>query len=223
MKKLTGGQSVVESLKVENVRHVFGLIGSAAMEVFDALYDAEDIQFIGVRDERTGCHMADGYARASGNAGVILAGQNGPGATNLATGLAQAKAAFSPVVAIAGALSSEHVYREAFQEVDQQSLFAPITKRAWTVGQTSRVPEIFQEAFRSAMTPRYGPVIVNLPRDVLANTATFPEFQQPQRYRSTSVPEGNRGDIKNAARGRRGDLELPFRYNRSGLPPVAGH
>lgn len=222
MKRLTGGQAVVESLKVENVRHVFGLIGSAAMEVFDALYDAEEIQFIGVRDERTGCHMADGYARASGNAGVILAGQNGPGATNLATGLAQAKAAFSPVVAVAGALSSEHVYRDAFQEVDQQSLFAPITKRAWTVGQTSRVPEIFREAFRLAMTPRCGPVIVNLPRDVLANTAEFPKFQKPQHYRSTSVPRGNKGDIKRAA-ALLCDAEKPVIVAGGGIKNTCGH
>ena len=94
MMKLTGGQAVVESLRVENTSHLFGLIGSATMEIFDALYDADDIRFIGVHDERTGAHMADGYARASGKPGVVLAGQNGPGATNLVTGLAQANAAF---------------------------------------------------------------------------------------------------------------------------------
>ena len=147
MKKLTGGQAAVESLRAEDVRIVFGLIGSATMEIFDALYDAADIRFIGVRDERTGTHMADGYARASGNSGVILAGQNGPGATNLVTGLAQAKAAYSPVVSIAGALSSEHVYRDAFQEIDQQALFTPITKQTWTVTHTTRVPEIFVKRF----------------------------------------------------------------------------
>ena len=79
------------------------------MEMFDALYDASEINFIGIHDERTGTHMADGYSRASGNAGVVLAGQNGPGATNLETGLAQAMAAFSPVVSIAGALSTQHL------------------------------------------------------------------------------------------------------------------
>ncbi|MEM7293910.1 MAG: thiamine pyrophosphate-binding protein, partial [Pseudomonadota bacterium] len=120
MTSLSGGQAAVASLQAENVSHVFGLIGSATMEMFDALYDASDIQLIGVHDERTGTHMADGFARASGKPGVVLAGQNGPGATNLVTGLAQAKAAFSPVVSIAGALSSEHIYRDAFQEVDQQ-------------------------------------------------------------------------------------------------------
>ena len=81
MRELSGGQAAVASLEAEKVEHVFGLIGSATMEIFDALYDAEGIKFIGVRDERTGTHMADGYARATGKAGVVIAGQNGPGAT----------------------------------------------------------------------------------------------------------------------------------------------
>ena len=81
--KLKGGQAAVQALKREKTKHVFGLIGSATMEMFDALYHEKDIKFIGVRDERTGAHMADGYARASNRPGVILAGQNGPGATIL--------------------------------------------------------------------------------------------------------------------------------------------
>lgn len=169
------------------------------MELFDALYDAKDIRFIGVHDERTGTHMADGYARASGHPGIILAGQNGPGATNLVTGLAQAKAAFSPVVSIAGALSSEHVYRDAFQEVDQQALFTPITKKTWTVTQTSRIPEMFREAFRVAMTPRQGPVQINLPRDVLSQSAMFPPFQSPDSYRSRNVAVAAQNQIVQAA------------------------
>src|SRR5688572_3274363 len=141
MTEMSGGKAVVESLQAEGVKHVFGLIGSAGMEIFDALYDAKDVRFIGVRDERTGTHMADGYARASASAGVIIAGQNGPGATNLVTGLSQALAAYSPVVALAGSLSSAHVYRDAFQEVDQQALFRPVTKKTWTLTQTRRIPE----------------------------------------------------------------------------------
>ena len=199
MKTLSGGQAAVEALKVENVEQVFGLIGSATMEMFDALYDANEINFIGVHDERTGTHMADGYARASGKAGVILAGQNGPGATNLVTGLAQAKAAFSPVVSIAGSLSSAHVYRDAFQEVDQQSLFKPITKQTWTVTSTDRVPEMFREAFRVAMSPRRGPVQLNLPRDVLSATAEFDELQRPQAYRADDSPAASAQKIKQAA------------------------
>ena len=124
---MSGGQAAVLSLKKEKTKHVFGLIGSATMEMFDALYKEKSINFIGVRDERTGTHMADGYARALNKPGVILAGQNGPGATNLVTGIAQAAAAFSPVISIAGSVSTNHVYRDSFQEVDQQTLFQPIT------------------------------------------------------------------------------------------------
>ncbi|MEM8645569.1 MAG: thiamine pyrophosphate-binding protein [Pseudomonadota bacterium] len=199
MVKLSGGQAAIEALKAEGVGHVFGLIGSATMEMFDALYDADTISFIGVHDERTGTHMADGYARATGRAGVILAGQNGPGATNLVTGLAQAKAAFSPVVSIAGALSSGHVYRDAFQEVDQQALFVPITKKTWTVTQTERVPEMFREAFRVALSPRRGPVQINLPRDVLSGQAEFDDFQAPEHYRAHDVPAAAQERIEHAA------------------------
>lgn len=198
--KLSGGQAAIEALKAERVGHVFGLIGSATMEMFDALYDADSIKFIGVHDERTGTHMADGYARVTGQAGVILAGQNGPGATNLVTGLAQAKAAFSPVVSIAGSLSSGHVYRDAFQEVDQQALFTPITKKTWTVTQTDRVPEMFREAFRTAMTPRRGPVQINLPRDVLSAQVEFDSLQSPEQYRAQDVPATSSDGVTQAVR-----------------------
>ena len=197
--RMSGGQAAVEALRAEGTRHVFGLIGSATMEMFDALYDADDVTFIGVHDERTGTHMADGYARASGGTGVVLAGQNGPGATNLVTGLAQAKAAYSPVVSIAGALSTAHQYRDAFQEVDQQALFEPITKKTWTVPSADRVPEIFREAFRTALAPRRGPVQVNLPRDVLAAQADFADWPAPSSYRPDSLPSAHPHQIKAAA------------------------
>lgn len=200
MTTMTGGQAAVAALQTEKVEHVFGLIGSATMEMFDALYDSPDIDFIGVHDERTGTHMADGYARASGRAGVILAGQNGPGATNLVTGLAQAAAAFSPVVSIAGAISSTHLYRDAFQEVDQQALFKPVTKKTWTATGADRVPEMFREAFRIALTPRQGPVQLNLPRDVLAAQADYPAFQSPRAYRSQTVPGAAQSAIEQAAK-----------------------
>ena len=183
MTKMSGGQAAVAALQAEKVDRVFGLIGSATMEMFDALYDAEGISFVGVRDERTGTHMADGFARASGSPGVFLAGQNGPGATNLVTGLAQASAAYSPVVSLAGSLASSHVYRDAFQEVDQQALFRPVTKKTWTVTSAERVPEMMREAFRTAMSPRRGPVQLNLPRDILSKTADFEPMQAPENYR----------------------------------------
>jgi len=196
MIRLTGGQAAIKSLETENVEYVFGLIGSATMEMFDALYDSKKIKFIGVHDERTGVHMADGYARSSGKPGIFLAGQNGPGATNLTTGLAQSMAAYSPVVSIAGSLSTEHIYRDAFQEVDQQSLFKPITKKTWTITQTKRIPEIFREAFRVSMSPRKGPVQINTPRDILAESSDFDNFQKPENYRSNNLPVASPDTIK---------------------------
>ena len=200
MKTMSGGQAAVAALENEDTEIVFGLIGSATMEMFDALHDSQSIRFIGVHDERTGTHMADGYARASGKAGVVLAGQNGPGTTNLVTGLAQAKAAFSPVVSIAGALSTAHQYRDAFQEVDQQSLFTPITKKTWTVPSADRVPEIIREGFRAAMTPRCGPVQINLPRDVLAAQADYAAMPSPAQYRNQSLPHPDSTLLEQAAR-----------------------
>lgn len=212
----------VESLKAEQVSHVFGLIGSATMELFDALYDADSIKMIGVHDERTGTHMADGYARASGSAGVILAGQNGPGATNLVTGLTQAAAAFSPVVSIAGALSSGHVYRDAFQEVDQQALFTPITKKTWTVTSTDRVPEMFRAAFRTALTPRRGPVQLNIPRDVLSGQADIDHFQAPQNYRNHSCPAASDDAVAAAAAALRAAAR-PVIIAGGGIKNTGGH
>ena len=199
MALLSGGQAAVEALKAEKIDFVFGLIGSATMEMFDALYDAKDIKLIGVHDERTGTHMADGYARASGKTGVVLAGQNGPGTTNLVTGLAQAKAAYTPLVSIGGALSSEHLYRDAFQEVDQQALFTPITKKTWTATSSERVPEMMREAFRVANAPRKGPVQLNLPRNVLSGQAEFAAMQNPSDYRPVSVQAAPESSINQAA------------------------
>ena len=172
-KLLTGGQAAVRSLKKEGVKHVFGLIGSATMEMFDALYHEKKIKFIGVRDERTGTHMADGYARASNQPGIIIAGQNGPGATNLVTGLAQAKAAFSPVISIAGLYSTKDKMEDAFQGLDQQSLFEPVTKKTFTVKKSKKISQYISNAFKIAMSPRRGPVCVNLPRNILSEKSLY--------------------------------------------------
>lgn len=196
----SGGRLVAEALRGEGIKHVFGLIGSAGMEIFDGLYDEQSIKFIGVRDERTGTHMADGYARASGGAGVIIAGQNGPGVTNLVTGLAQANAAYSPVVAIAGSLSSAHIYRDAFQEVDQQALLRVVTKRTWTATQAIRIPEMVREAFRTALTPRRGPVALNLPRDLLAEIVESAESYAPKGRGAMGSPAGDPELVDRAAK-----------------------
>ena len=198
--KLKGGQAAVQALKKEKTKHVFGLIGSATIEMFDALYHEKDIKFIGVRDERTGTHMADGYARASNQPGVILAGQNGPGATNLVTGIAQAAAAFSPVVSIAGFISTKDKIQDAFQGIDQQSLFKPITKKTWTISKAEKIPKIFSNAFSLAMSPRRGPVQLNLPRNILSETAKFNINKNEKSYANIDTTKGKKGDIKKAVK-----------------------
>ena len=195
-KNLTGGQAAIKSLKKEKVKHVFGLIGSATMEMFDALYHEKNIKFIGVRDERTGTHMADGYARASNQPGIILAGQNGPGATNLVTGLAQAKAAFSPVVSIAGSYSTKDKMEDAFQGLDQQSLFKPVTKKTWTVKNAKKIPKTFSDAFKLAMSPRRGPVCINLPRNILADKGNFKINEKNQSFDNQNSTKAKSNYIK---------------------------
>lgn len=168
MALMNGGEAVVAALKAAGVDHVFGLLGSSTMEMYDALYDCSEIRYIGVRDERAGTHMADAFGRIAGRPAVVLAGQAGPGAANLTTGLAQALLAYSPVVAITGLASSEHLGRGAFQEIDQQALFAPIAKRNITVPKAERLPEFVKEAVRLANSGRRGPVVLNIPRDMFA-------------------------------------------------------
>ncbi len=179
---MNGGEAVVSALRAAGVKHVFGLLGSTTMEVYDALYDCKDLTYVGVRDERAGTHMADAVGRVSGNPGVFLAGQAGPGSANMVTGLAQALLAYSPVVAITGLAATGHLGRDAFQEIDQQALFAPITKRTITVPRADRIPEFIKEAFRIAGSGRRGPVVVQIPRDLFAQTIEA-DIQNPSDYR----------------------------------------
>ena len=199
-RKLTGGQAAIKSLRKEQVKHVFGLIGSATMEMFDAIYHDKKIKFIDVRDERTGTHMADGYARASNRPGVIIAGQNGPGATNLVTGLAQAKAAFSPVVSLAGLYSTKDKMEDAFQGLDQQSLFEPVTKKTITLKNSKNIPNAISDGFNVAMSPRRGPVCINLPRNLLAEKNNYKINEKIKSFKNTNNTQSNPSSIKRAAK-----------------------
>ncbi|MCY4608780.1 MAG: thiamine pyrophosphate-binding protein [bacterium] len=164
-----GGAAVVEALRVAGVSHVFGLLGSTTMEVYDALYDVQDdITYVGVRHEASGVHMADGFGRVKGTPGVFLAGQAGPGSVNMVTGLAQAKLAYSPVVAITGLVTSSHFHRDTMQEVDQHNLFSPLVKRTITVMNPDRVGTAITEALQTANSGQRGPVVVNIPRDLFS-------------------------------------------------------
>lgn len=168
------GAALVEVLGAHGVTHVFGLVGSSTMEIYDALYHRPAIRYVGAKDERAAAGMADGFARASLGLGVVLAGQSGPGVTNLVSGLAAARAARSPVVAIGGAVTTGHWQLDAFQEVDQESLLKPVTKAVLTAPRASRVVDTVDRACRIARTHPMGPVYVNIPRDVLAGECDEP-------------------------------------------------
>ncbi len=167
MAKMKCGVAAVEALRAAGVSKVFGLMGSSTLEIYDALYDAKDMRYIGVRHENCGMHMADAYGRVTQSPGLFICGQAGPGSANMVLGLMAAKLAYSPAVVITGLPSTEHLGRDAFQEIDQNTLFLPVTKRVMTLTRPERLPELILEAFRIADSGRRGPVVVNIPRDLL--------------------------------------------------------
>lgn len=162
---MKGAEMVVKSLMEEGVRVVFGYPGGAVLGLYDAL-SRSSIRHILVRHEQGAAHAADGYARASGKPGVCLA-TSGPGGTNLVTGLAAAYMDSIPVVAITGQVPVEMIGRDAFQEADLTGITIPITKHNYLVKRIEDVPRVIKEAFYIASTGRPGPVLVDLPRDVM--------------------------------------------------------
>jgi thiamine pyrophosphate-dependent acetolactate synthase large subunit-like protein len=166
MARISSGRAAVEALRAAGVTKVFGLMGSSTLEMYDALYDAKDMAYVGVRNENCGAHMADAYARVTQTPGLFICGQAGPGSINMMLGLAAAKMAYSPLVAITGLPATEHLGRDGFQEIDQHTAFLPVTKRVMTVTRPERIPEFILEAFRIADSGRRGPVVVMIPRDL---------------------------------------------------------
>jgi thiamine pyrophosphate-dependent acetolactate synthase large subunit-like protein len=167
MAKMKCGVAAVQALRSAGVSRVFGLMGSSTLEIYDALYDAKDMLYVGVRHENCGMHMADAYGRVTQTPGVFICGQAGPGSANMVLGLLAAKLAYSPVVVITGLPSTADLGKDTFQEFDQHSLFLPVTKRVMNVTRPERVPEVLLEAFRVANAGRRGPVVVQIPRDLL--------------------------------------------------------
>jgi acetolactate synthase-1/2/3 large subunit len=159
-----GSQIVVDILKEQGVEVVFGYLGGVILPLFDKLYDAP-IKFIIPRHEQGGCHMADGYARASGKVGVVIA-TSGPGATNLVTGIATAMMDSIPLVAITGQVRTELIGNDAFQEADMTGITRPITKHNVIIKNPAELPQAFREAFYIAKTGRPGPVLIDLPVDM---------------------------------------------------------
>jgi acetolactate synthase-1/2/3 large subunit/sulfoacetaldehyde acetyltransferase len=180
----TGGRAVVELLKVEGVKHVFGIVGSTFLDVLDRLYDDASVEYINVRHEQAAAFMADGLARVTDGPGVCLV-TSGPGATNLMTGVAAAYVAHSPVVVLVGGIALDHYQKDAFQEYDLLSMFRPVTKQAVLINKAERIPELLRGALRTAMSGRPGPVFVEIPRDVLGGKLPPVSALAPERYRVT--------------------------------------
>lgn len=164
--KKHGGQSIVEVLKKEGVKKIFGVPGESYLNVLDAIYEqSDDIQFISTRQEGGASFMAEGYAKATGEVGVCMA-TRGPGATNLSIGIHTAQQDSTPLVALIGQVERPFKYREAFQEVNYLSFFDDLCKWVVEIDDVKRIPELLHRAFHIARSGRPGPVVVSLPEDM---------------------------------------------------------
>ena len=168
-----GADKVIEALDRFGVEYVFGHPGGAAMPIFDALLNSEQIKFVLTRHEQGATHMADGYARATGKPGVVLV-TSGPGATNTITGLLTAQMDSSPIIVLTGQTVTSMLGKDAFQEADVFGISMPVVKHSYLVKDPNDIPRVMTEAFHIATTGRQGPVLVDLPKDVTQG-APFPE------------------------------------------------
>ncbi|MDP2681282.1 MAG: biosynthetic-type acetolactate synthase large subunit [Deltaproteobacteria bacterium] len=195
--KKTGAQIFIESLLKEGVDTIFGYPGGAVLPVYDALYGVTALKHILVRHEQGAVHMADGYARASGKPGVVLV-TSGPGATNTVTGIATAYMDSIPIVVFTGQVPTPLIGNDAFQEADIVGITRPCTKHNYLVKDVRDLAKIIKEAFYIAATGRPGPVLVDMPKDVLSASCEFkyPEKVELKNYQPTY--KGHPGQIKKA-------------------------
>ncbi|HOP65334.1 MAG TPA: biosynthetic-type acetolactate synthase large subunit [Spirochaetota bacterium] len=196
--KLKGSQIIVESLIKENVEYMFGYPGGVVIPIFHELYHAP-MKFVLSRHEQGAIHAADGYARASGKPGVVLA-TSGPGATNLITGIATAHLDSVPLVVLTGQVSTNLIGNDAFQEVDVTGITRPISKHNYLVQDIKDLARIIKEAFYIATTGRPGPVVIDIPVDISNGTHKFdyPNEVNLRGYKPTY--EGHSGQIMKACK-----------------------
>lgn len=197
--KLNGAQILCESLVREGVEVIFGFPGGALLPLYDVLPQYPQLRHILVRHEQGAAHAADGYARATGKVGVCLA-TSGPGACNLVTGIANAHLDSSPIVAITGQVARPFIGKDAFQEIDITGITVPITKHSYLLLKADDIATTIKEAFHIARSGRPGPVLLDIPRDVFIEEATFhyPEKVELRGYKPTV--HGHVAQIKKAAK-----------------------
>ncbi len=194
--KIKGAEILLECLRREKVRVIFGYPGGSVLDVYNALYES-DLQHILVRHEQAAVHAADGYARVTGDVGVCLV-TSGPGATNTVTGLATAYMDSIPIVVFSGQVPTPLIGNDAFQEADIVGITRPCTKHNYLVKNIEELPRVIKEAFYIARTGRPGPVLVDLPKDVINQTIDFsyPEKVDIRGYKPTL--KGNTRQIMRA-------------------------
>ena len=199
MPNLNGGHLFIRCLKQEGVRRVFTIVGDTVLPLVDAAAD-EGIEFIDTRHEGAAMHMADGYARITGEPAVALF-TGGPGFANAISGLPAIYTSESPVIFVAGCAELPEKGMATFQEVDQVGMTAPVTKGSWLIHDRKRIPEFVATAFRTAMSGRPGPVHLTLPIDIQEQPITEEELPSclPGEYRSMGRPQGDPGLIQQAA------------------------
>src|SRR5947208_5398783 len=195
---ITGAQSLVRSLEAVGVEVIFGIPGGAILPAYDPLFDSA-VRHVLVRHEQGAGHAATGYAQATGRVGVCMA-TSGPGATNLVTPLADAHMDSVPVVAITGQQTRALIGTDAFQEADITGITMPVTKHNMLVKDAAEIPRAIAEAFHLAATGRPGPVLVDIPKDVLQEMTSFscPTELRLPGYRPTLRP--HRKQVREAAR-----------------------
>jgi len=196
---ITGAQSLVHSLEAVGAEVVFGIPGGAILPAYDPLFDSRAVRHILVRHEQGAGHAAEGYAQATGKVGVCMA-TSGPGATNLVTPIADAYMDSVPIVAITGQVPSAAIGTDAFQEADICGITLPITKHNFLVQAAEDIPRVIAEAFHIASTGRPGPVLVDLPKDILQAATRFawPPVLQLPGYRPTTRPHSRQ--VREAAK-----------------------
>jgi acetolactate synthase-1/2/3 large subunit len=197
--QLTGAQAVIRSLEELGVDVIFGIPGGAVLPVYDPLFDSQKLRHVLVRHEQGAGHAASGYAHATGKVGVCMA-TSGPGATNLVTPLADAHMDSIPVVAITGQVGRGLIGTDAFQEADISGITMPITKHNFLVRDGNDIARAMAEAFHIASSGRPGPVLVDIPKDVLQGQCTFswpPQIELPG-YKPNTKPHNRQ--VREAAK-----------------------
>lgn len=186
---LNGSQMLIEALHLEGVEVIFGYPGGAVLNIYDEIYKQDYFKHILTRHEQAAIHAADGYARASGKAGVALI-TSGPGFTNAVTGIATAYMDSIPLVVISGQVPLAQIGTDAFQEIDAVGISRPCTKHNYLLKDIKDLPRVIKEAFYIAKSGRHGPVLIDIPKDISANMGNFiyPSEVNIPTYKPTTKP-----------------------------------